>query len=246
MPHSYGPHRHQFCELALPEGGGSPAPPHPVAALIHGGFWRDRYCLDLMDALAGDLTARGWAVWNVEYRRLGESGGGVPQTTDDVAAAIDALADVDAPLDLGRVVAIGHSAGGHLALWAAGREHPRVPLAAAVGQAPVCDLDMAFRMRLSDGVVADFVGGSPADVPERYDAACPRRRLPTGVPQLLVHGEADDIVPAALSRGYVKAAREAGDHATLVLRSSDGHFEHIEPGSVAWAAVLQWLAPWAP
>ena len=245
MPHTYGSHRHQFCELALPEGGRW-AGPHPVAALIHGGFWRERYGLDLMDALAADLVARGWATWNVEYRRLGESGGGVPETTDDVAAAIDALADVDAPLDLGRVVAIGHSAGGHLALWAAGRDDARVPLAAAVGQAPVCDLQKAFRMRLSDGVVEEFVGGSPDAVPERYAAADPLARLPAHVPQLLVHGEADDIVPAALSRGYVEAAREAGDPATLVLRATDGHFEHIEPGSVAWEAVVQWLAPWAP
>ena len=246
MPHSYGPHRHQFCELSIPEESDSHPGPHPVAALIHGGFWRDRYCLDLMDALADDLSARGWAVWNVEYRRLGESGGGVPETIDDVGAAIDALADCEAPLDLGRVVAIGHSAGGHLALWAAGRDEPRVPLAAAVGQAPVCDLETAFRMRLSDGVVEEFTGGTPSEVPERYDAACPLRRLPAGVPQLLVHGEADDIVPADLSRGFVAAARDAGDHATLVLRSSDGHFEHIEPGSAAWAAVIQWLAPWAP
>ncbi len=245
MPHSYGSHRHQFCELALPEGDGW-AGPHPVAALIHGGFWRERYCLDLMDALAADLSARGWATWNVEYRRLGESGGGVPETTDDVAAAIDALGDVDAPLDLERVVAIGHSAGGHLALWAAGRDDARVPLAAAVGQAPVCDLQTAFRMRLSDGVVEEFVGGGPDAVPERYAAVDPLARLPAGIPQLLVHGEADDIVPAALSRGFVEAARDAGDHATLVLRSSDGHFEHIEPGSAAWEAVVQWLAPWAP
>jgi dipeptidyl aminopeptidase/acylaminoacyl peptidase len=245
MPHSYGSHRHQFCELSLPEGD-APAGGFPVSVLIHGGFWRDRYCLDLMDALAGDLRDRGWAVWNVEYRRLGDSGGGVPATTDDVGAAIDALADCDAPLDLARVVAIGHSAGGHLALWAAGREDPRVALAAAVGQAPVCDLETAFAMRLSDGVVEAFVGGAPADAPERYDAACPLRRLPSGVPHLLVHGEADDVVPAELSRRFVAAARAAGDHATLVLRSSDGHFEHIEPGSVAWAAVVQWLAPWAP
>lgn len=242
MPHTYGPHRHQFCELALPEGDG----PHPVAVLVHGGFWRERYGLDLMDALAADLVARGWATWNVEYRRLGDSGGGVPRTTDDVAAAIDALGDADAPLDLERVVAVGHSAGGHLALWAAGRAGARVPLAAAVGQAPVCDLQTAFRMRLSDGVVEEFVGGAPDAVPERYAAADPLARLPAGVPQLLVHGEADDIVPAVLSRRYVKAARAAGDHATLVLRSADGHFEHIEPGSAAWEAVVQWLAPWAP
>lgn len=236
MPHSYGPHPHQFARLALPEGDG----PFPVAVLLHGGFWRDLYGLELMDDLAADLRARGWATWNVEYRRLGSSGGGFPRTTEDVAAAIDALAGVDAPLDLTRVVAIGHSAGGHLALWAAGRADAQVPLAAAVGQAAVSDLEAADRLGLSDRVVREFLGGAS------YDEACPLRRLPAGVPQMLVHGEADDIVPAALSRTFVAAAREAGDHATLVLRSHDGHFEHIDPSSVAWAAVVQWLAPWGP
>jgi acetyl esterase/lipase len=238
MRHGYGPHRHQFCVLDVPAGGG----PHPVAVLVHGGFWRARYAMDLMDDLCSDLVARGWATWNVEYRRLGE-GGGYPQTLDDIAAAVDALRDVGAALDLERVAAIGHSAGGHLVLWAAGRRDARVPLAAVVGQAAVTDLREAQRLRLSDAVVDDFIGATPDQAPERYAAASPIERLPTGVPTLLVHGEADENVPVGLTLHYAQAARAAGDRVEVVLRSADGHFEHIDPGSAAWAAVVQWLEP---
>jgi acetyl esterase/lipase len=238
MPHRYGSHPHQLCVLKTPADGG----PHPVAVVIHGGFWRARYAMDLMDGLCDDLVARGWATWNVEYRRLDE-GGGFPATLDDVAAAVDALADVDAPLDLGRAVAIGHSAGGHLALCAAGRRDARVTLAGAVGQAAVSDLREAHRLGLSNDVVEQFLGGGPDEVPERYAAASPIERVPTGVPVLLVHGEADENVPVGLTLRYAAAARAAGDRVEVVLRSADGHFEHIDPGSAAWAAVVQWLEP---
>ena len=124
----------------MPEGDG----PFPVAVLLHGGFWREQHTLELMDDLAGDLVRRGWAVWNAEFRRVGEvSGGGYPATLEDVAAAVDALAGLDAPLDLGRVVTVGQSAGGHLALWAATREAPAVPLTGAVSQAGMPDLRAA-------------------------------------------------------------------------------------------------------
>ncbi|MEA2253878.1 MAG: hypothetical protein QOG70_4120 [Solirubrobacteraceae bacterium] len=236
MRHSHGSDPHQFSVLRVPAGDG----PHPVAVLIHGGFWRDRYGLDLMEPLSADLVARGWATWNVEYRRLG-SGGGFPRTTDDVAAAIDALADLDAPLHLDRVVAIGHSAGGHLALWAAGRRDARVGLAGAVGQGAVSDLEEAHRLGLGDDVVAQFVGAAPQEAPERYRHASPVARVPTGVPVLLVHGEADDRVPASLSRRYADAARAAGDVVEVVLRSGEGHFEHLDPSSAAWTAVVDWL-----
>ena len=113
----YGVGPEQVADLRVPEGAG----PHPVAVVLHGGFWLERYRRDLMDGPAADLTARGWATWNVEYRRLGASGGGWPATFEDVAAAVDHLPDVDAPLDLGRVSAVGHSAGGHLAGWLAAR-----------------------------------------------------------------------------------------------------------------------------
>jgi acetyl esterase/lipase len=238
--HRYGSHRHQFGDLHLPAGD---APtPLPVAVVLHGGFWRARFGLDLMDAVCADLAARGWAAWNVEYRRLGRrSGGGVPATLDDVAAAIDHLADLGAPLDLERVVTVGHSAGGQLALWAASRASARVRLAGAVGQAAVSDLERAAELQLGGGAVEAFCGGQPAARREAYRAASPAARLPLGVPQLLVHGEADDAVPAELSIRYAQAARAGRDEVTLVLRSGDGHFEHLDPDSVAWGAVVAWL-----
>ncbi len=234
---AYGPHRDHFGELWLPAGDG----PHPIAVLLHGGFWRTRHRLGLMSALAADLAGRGWAAWNLEFRRVGLIGrGGYPETLDDVAAGIDHLAAIDAALDLGRVVAIGHSAGGQLALWAASRGG----LAGVVGQAAVCDLEQAHRLGLGGGAVARFLGGAPAAVPERYRDASPAARLPLGVPTLLVHGERDDIVPVSLALGYRDAARAGGEDITLVLRSGDGHFEHIDPRSAAWAAVPHWLGRW--
>ncbi len=160
--------------------------------LLHGGAWSARYDLSLMAALVADLAARGWAVWNLEYRRVGRrSGGGWPQTGEDVLAGIDLLAQLDAPLDLERVVVIGHSAGGQLALWAAGRRRAAdvpVRVRAAVAQAGVVDLEAAARHGSSE--VLEFLGGDPGEVPGRYADASPTARLPLGVPQLLVHGEA--------------------------------------------------------
>ena len=240
----YGPHRQHVMDVGLPDGPG----PHPVAFVLHGGFWRARYTRALMSDLCADLVLRGWAAVNVEYRRVGRltgGGGGVPQTLDDVAAALDHLASVQAPLDLGRVVSVGHSAGGQLALWAAGsarcRDGARVRCAGAVGQAAVSDLERAAELGLGGGIVRRFCGGGPERVPDRYRRASPAARLPLGVPQLLVHGERDDIVPASLSRGYATAARAGGDEVTLVLRPDDGHFEHIDPESGAWEAVTGWL-----
>jgi acetyl esterase/lipase len=238
---SYGPGRQHVMDLRLPDGPG----PHPVALVVHGGFWRARYRRDLMDALCDDLAGRGWASANVEYRRVGRlrgGGGGVPQTLEDVAAALDHLASVTAPLDLSRVVSVGHSAGGHLALWAAApRPGARVRCAGAVGQAAVSDLERAAELGLGAGIVRRFCGGGPEQVPERYRQASPAALLPLGIPQLLVHGERDDVVPASLSRGYAAAARAGGDEVALVLRPEDGHFEHIDPASGAWEAVTTWL-----
>lgn len=193
----YGPEPTGFGDLRLPEGAG----PHPVVILIHGGFWRAQYGLDLMDKLGDDLAGRGIASWNIEYRRVGEAGGGWPGTLQDVARATERLRDL-APehgLDLARVVTIGHSAGGHLALWVAAR--PRLPLGAlgdgdaamltgagalpvigAISQAGVADLTEGWRQGLGRGAVAALLGGGPAEVPERYAAADPARALPLGIP----------------------------------------------------------------
>ncbi len=238
--HAYGTHDDQFADLTLPARGDGP---FGVAVVIHGGFWRERYRLDLMESLCTDLVSRGWAAYNVEYRRVG-NGGGHPETLQDVAAAIDQLADLDAPLDLDRVVTIGHSAGGHLALWAAAarkRRPHKVQLAGAVGQAAVSDLEMGAELNLGDGIVQTFCGGTPEERPDAYRAASPAVQLPFGVPQLLVHGERDDTVPASMSVKYAEVARTAGDDVTLVLREQDGHFEHIDPRSAAWEAVIRWL-----
>jgi acetyl esterase/lipase len=210
--HSYGEHPSQFCELY--EGGEN------VAVLLHGGFWRARYGLDQQRDIAADLVARGWTVWNVEYRRLGD-GGGWPQTVDDVRAAIEAL-----PVEAARVVAIGHSAGGHLAVRAAAD----VPLSGVVSQAGALDLYDLWRRGTSDHVVRQFLGGSPEQVPERYEAATPR---PPGVPLLLVHGALDEDVPLQMSRDF-----GGGE---LVVIDDEGHMEHLDPGSRCWRAVIEWL-----
>lgn len=231
--HRYGGHPSQVAELLLPAGSG----PHPVCVLVHGGCWRPRYDRHLMDGLAADLTSRGWAAWNVEYRRVGfRAGGGWPATGDDVAAAIDNLAELDAHLDLSRVAAVGHSAGGHLALWAAGRQDARVRLATVVGQAAVSDLEAASAQGVCGGMVERLIGGPPGRVPDRYRDASPVRRLPLTVPVLLVHGDRDDTVPVGMSRAFAAASG-----CELAELAGDGHYEHIETGTRAWATVVKWL-----
>jgi len=208
--------------LTLPEGAG----PFRVVALIHGGFWRARYRRNLMDGLVDDLVARGVAAYNVEYRRL-DAGGGWPESADDVVAAIDHLATLDAPIEPGADV-VGHSAGGHLALIAGAEGRAR----RVVGQAPVADVELAIEQELGEGVVRRFADG--ADL----DAVSPVRRAPLGVPVLLVHGEQDHTVPPSQSEALV--AR--GGDVDLRVRRGDGHFEHIDPSSGAWGEVAAWLA----
>jgi acetyl esterase/lipase len=222
-----------------------------VAVLIHGGFWRARYHLRLEDRLVAALEGGGWAAWNLEYRRLGwRSRGGWPATLEDVAAGIDHLGNLHEQLDTSRVVAIGHSAGGQLALWAAARPglpagapgaEPSVRLSGAASQAGVVDLREAARLRLSRRAAESFLGGSPERRPERYDLASPIERLPLNISQLLVHGEADEVVPIDLSRRYARRAAEAGDPCELVELPGVGHHEHLDAGTAAWQAVTTWL-----
>lgn len=207
-----------------------------------------------MRPLCQDLAERGWAAWNIEYRRLGHvAGGGWPTTFGDVASAIDHLTEIrtEARLDLSRVVTIGHSAGGHLAVWAAARHRlpegapgwdPRVRVTKAVSQAGVVDLKLAWDLRLSDGVVGDLLGGPPEEHPARYALASPAELVPLGVPVLLTHGGRDDIVPPPVSASYAAAARAAGDAVEVVELPDEDHFGHIDPGNPLWAAVVQWLA----
>lgn len=221
----YGESPEQFGDLWTPD---DVAGPSPVVVLIHGGFWRNRYALDLMDPLAADLAAHGFAAWNIEYRRVGDEGGGWPGTFDDVAAAVDHVEALAAEhgLDSGRVALVGHSAGGHLALWAAGRTEAAVVPVVAIGQGPVTDVIACAEAGLSDGAAIELLGGTPADVPERYAFATPAVRA--GVRTVAVVGTEDVNVPPAFSAGATE---------TIVVDGAD-HFDLIDPDHSAWAAVL--------
>lgn len=227
----YGDAPRQFVELRTPEGDG----PFPVIVFIHGGFWRNLYDASLAHPQAADAREHGYATWNVEYRSVGDEGGGYPGTLDDVAAAVDALALVDAPLDLDRVFVVGHSAGGHLALWIGQRDDPAVTPKLVVGQAPVADL--ANSLDLGRGAVIDFMGGTPDEIPAAYDVADPARRLPIKVPQLIIQGRGDDIVPLAYVQPYADASG-----ADIVVFDDAGHFDVIDPDDPSWDAVLAWIA----
>ncbi len=244
--HGYGPHPSQRADLHLPSGSG----PHHVVVLIHGGSWHKRYGKIVMRGLAGDLVCRGFAVWNIEYRRLG-GGGGWPATFEDVAAAIDHLALLEARLDLAAVTIVGHSAGGHLALWAAARERlpdgapgaaPAVIAQRFVGQAPVSDLAGAWRL-WGGGAAQALMGGSPEQLPERYAVGDPLELLPVAMPGLIVHGTDDRTVSVKLSRHYLERARATGSPVELleIAGEAGAHRAHIDPRGEAWAAVAGWL-----
>lgn len=210
-----------------------------TVVLVHGGFWREEYRRDLMTPLVPSLLAQGHVVVNLEYRRVGGAGGW-PTTLTDVAAGIDALADLEV-VDADRVVTVGHSAGGHLAVWAAARHllpvgapgaGPLVRPCAAVAQAGV--LDLAGAAGLGAGAVDALLDGTSD---ERLDVADPSRLLPTGVPVVLVHGADDDIVPLAQSEAYLAAATAAGDAPRLLVGPGD-HFSVIDPAHDRWSDVL--------
>lgn len=244
----YGPHEAQEGDLRLPGGAG----PHPVAVILHGGCWRAIADRRYMEPLAAILTGAGWATWNVGYRTLDHAGGGFPGTFLDVAAAVDHLRRLAGPhaLDPGRVVTVGHSAGGHLALWGAARH--RIPVsaevgspdplavAAAVGLAPVADLE-AFdgleRRGCGNAVEALLGGGGAPSRAARARWISPARLLPLEVPQLLVVGRDDPVVPPGHVTGYAAAAREAGDPVDARVVEGAGHFEVVAPWWSRWAAV---------
>jgi acetyl esterase/lipase len=221
---SYGTGDFHFGDLRLPHNKG----PHPVAVVVHGGFWRSIYGLEYMGHVCAALAGVGIATWNIEYRRLGNPGGGWPGTFEDVANAagyVESVAD-EFSLDVNRVIAIGHSAGGHLAFWLASRKKL---LRGVIGLAGVVDLRHAWKLRLSNTVVADLLGGAPNEVPDRYQFASPIEHLPLGVSQKLFHGTSDTSVPYEISERYVHAAQSSGDNAELIRLENAGHFELVDP-----------------
>ena len=249
---SYGAGAEQVADVRLPPRSARPGPA-PLVLFLHGGFWRVTYDRAHTGPLGAALAASGFAVCAPEFRRTGQPGGGWPGTFDDVAAAVDRLparvrdavgADVisDEP-----VVLAGHSAGGHLALWAAARH--RLPAGAAwraarprvrgvVALAAVSDLETCHALGLGGGAVDALLGGGPGEQERRYRVTDPARLAPLGCPVRLVHGSADDVVPCLMSAGFVVRARAAGDDATLDELPGAGHFDVIDPLSGAWPRVL--------
>ncbi len=243
---AYGSGPQQFGELRLPDGAG----PHPVVVLLHGGCWQNEYDLGYMAGAAEALRRAGLATWTPEYRRIGDAGGGWTGTFLDAAAATDHLRELarTRPLDLGRVVLAGHSAGGHLALWLAARRNlpaasplrsaDPLPVRGVVALAAIADLRAyAAGSGSCNAAVPQLLGGTPAQVPDRYAQASPPELLPLGVPVRLVQGSLDSTVPAAQATGFEAAARAAGDDARVVLVEGAGHFDVVAPFAPAWAAV---------
>jgi acetyl esterase/lipase len=247
----YGDDPQQYVELTRPSAAG---PHHPCVALLHGGFWRAQYDLDLMRPLARAVVDAGFAAANVEYRRVGQPGGGYPGTLGDVAAALDLLGGVP-EIDTARLVVVGHSAGGQLALWACGRFRLAAGAVGAGGAARpvavvslagVCDLVQAARDGTGRGAVPDLLDGGPDEVPDRYRIASPLELVPLGLPTVLVHGDADESVPVEQSRRYAQVAEAAGDPVELVELPGVGHREVIDPASHAWRGIDRRLRRWAP
>ncbi len=245
---AYGPEPLQFGELRLPEGRG----PFPVAVIIHGGCWLKQYDLKHAAREATALTRLGIATWTIEYRRADDFGGGWPGTFYDVAHATDYVTQLAAryPLDLKRVVLVGHSAGGQLALWLASRPHrpsaqpnpDSMPLAVSgvVSLAGITDLrTFGARSGRCSAAVMTLLGGSADDQRARYDAVSPLELLPLGVPVRLVHGTVDKSVPVEQSQEYNARAKSAGDDVKSSIVSDAGHFDLIEPSTIAWPAVTR-------
>lgn len=259
----YGDDENQVADVHLPPGRVSGArtggPRVPLMLFLHGGYWRSEHGREHTAPLAEALATVGFAVCAAEYRRTGWSGGGWPRTFDDVAEAIDRLPrlvarDSGQVVDPDRVVIAGHSAGGQLALWAAGRHllptrspwyRPDQAVCGVVALSAVCDLASCYQQALGDHAAKVLMGGGPDEVGDRYRLADPIGLLPTGVPVRLIHGTADEVVPVQMSLDYARRARTAGDNAVCVLLPGVGHFELIDPLTGAWSHVLsafEWAA----
>lgn len=246
---SYGADPNQVGDLRVPSGPGL----HPVVILIHGGCWKADYStLRDLAPMADELKTKGVATWNLEYRRLPQVGSGWPGTYLDVGTGVDYLRSIAAQhhLDLSRVIVLGHSAGGHLAMWVSARSrlHRESPLYVAkplrirgvVDLAGTADMQAFIPLEqhgCAGNVVEQMMGGRPDQVSAHYAEASAINMLPLGVPQVLIWGQRDDILPVALGAIYVRTARKAGDHVRFVTLPALGHFEIASPLTSAWPAV---------
>lgn len=244
----YGSSEDQVGDLYLPGNKN-----RPVICLFHGGFWKMPYGRDQLDPVARDLVNRGYAVWNLEYRRIGNPTAGWPGTFDDAIHGIEYLsniADDGIALDLNNVAIVGHSAGGHLALWAGAtfqnKRQPRdrncITIKAVVGEAPVADLKRAHELGTGNGTIAKLLGATPTERPDLYMQASPINLLPLRIRQLIIHGNSDDAVPVEISRTYAKQAESAGDAVTLLELAAGDHMDFVDPLSEAHSKVCEWLS----
>ena len=231
---SYGPANPQFGDLRLPAAKG----PHPVIVNIHGGFWRNKYDLVHAGHLCAALTAKGLATWNLEYRRVGDAGGGWPGSLRDVAEGYHFVVQLAETyrLDKTRVVVMGHSAGGHLALCLAGHESS---ISRVISLAGVVDLQSAWELHLSNDAVVDFLGDTPSHAGEHYKDADPMQLQIRNAKQWLVHGTQDAVVPVEFSRHYAEFKKQRGEDVQLVEIENAGHFEMIDPRSTAWPKIVE-------
>jgi len=250
----YGPGEYQFGDLRLPISVAQR--PVPLAVFVHGGWWKSAYDLTYAGHLCGALKSAGVATWSIEYRRVGSTGGGWPTTFQDVAAGCDYVATLakSYPLDVNRVIAMGHSAGGHLAFWLSGRHHvseaspiyaPRpkvtvrgvIALAGAVDLRLTCDLSGYLTFAHDKHEVYSLMGGPPAELEDRYRAGNPGDLLPLSVPQVLIQGLEDDQIPPQLPARWAEMARRQGDTVTVTIVPLADHFDVVDPESKAWATV---------
>jgi acetyl esterase/lipase len=229
---AYGADPNQFLEVRLPRSKG----PHSLLLNIHGGYWRSRYDLKHAGHLCEALRGAGVATFNTEYRRVGNPGGGWPGTFEDIRSAYRFIQQERARfhLDLDRLVVMGHSAGGQLALCLAAHE---TSVRHAISLAGVVDLKKGYALHLSNDAVAEFLGGNPDAVPEHYREADPMELRVTQARQWLLHGKDDDTVPPALSREYVMQKKKAGEAVELLEIPDAGHFELIDPASEGFKQV---------
>ena len=247
---AYGQDPLQFGELRLPAGQALV----PLVVFIHGGCWRSQYDLKHVAPAAASLVKEGFATWTIEYRRVGDVGGGWPGTFDDISHAVDhvrALALQFSRIDTARVILMGHSAGGQLALWAASRKQnettgpfrsskPPLPIAGVIGLAAITDLaEYGASPGGCNGAVTPLMGGASAAFPDRYRAVSPIERTPIGTRMILIHGDADPIVPVAQSRKLATRERAAGGSPEATFVPGAGHFDLVAPQSEAWAVVLR-------